>query len=114
MTVSATVLPGGEALITVRDTGIGIAPEQLDRIFDEFVQMQKPAKTHTGWGLGLAPCPRLVDILEGSIAVESVPGEGSTFRLTIPSRYVVKSRTNTHFVTNQKQAKHRFTCKVMA
>ena len=90
VTVSATRSLGGDALITVRDTGIGIAPEQLDRIFDEFAQMHKPNKARTGWGLGLAICRRLVDMLEGSITVESVPGQGSTFTLTILSPHVVE------------------------
>src|SRR5689334_20162367 len=63
VTVTAKASPDGDALITVRDTGTGIAPEQLDRIFDEFTQMHKQDKVRTGWGLGLAICRRLVDIL---------------------------------------------------
>jgi signal transduction histidine kinase len=90
VTVSATASSAGDALITVRDTGIGIAPEQLDRIFDEFAQMHKPDEARTGWGLGLAICRRLIDALEGAITVQSAPGQGSTFTLTIPSRYVVE------------------------
>jgi len=89
VTVTATVSAAGEALIMVHDTGTGIAPDQLDRLFDEFAQMHKKDKVRTGWGLGLAICRRLVEILEGSITVQSVLGEGSTFTLTIPSRYVV-------------------------
>lgn len=89
VTVSVTRSPAGEALVMVRDTGIGIAPEQLDRIFDEFAQLHKPEKGRTGWGLGLALCRRLVDILGGSINVQSVPGQGSVFTLAIPSQYVV-------------------------
>jgi signal transduction histidine kinase len=90
VTVSATRSPAGNALIIVRDTGIGIAPEQLDHIFDEFAQMHKPEKERTGWGLGLAICRRLVDILGGTITVQSVVGEGSVFTLTIPSHHVVE------------------------
>ncbi|HEY3580029.1 MAG TPA: HAMP domain-containing sensor histidine kinase, partial [Pyrinomonadaceae bacterium] len=89
VTVTVKASPDRDALIVVRDTGTGIAPEQLDRIFDEFAQMHKQDKVRTGWGLGLAICRRLVDVLEGSITVQSVLGEGSTFTLTIPSRYVV-------------------------
>jgi len=90
VTVSATRSPAGDALIVVRDTGIGIAPEQLDGIFDEFARMHKPEKERTGWGLGLAICRRLADILGASIIVHSVPGQGSVFTLTMPSQYVVE------------------------
>jgi signal transduction histidine kinase len=89
VTVSAIRSPAGDALIMVRDTGIGIAPEQLDGIFDEFAQLHQPKKGRTGWGLGLAICRRLADILGGSIIVQSVPGQGSVFTLTLPSQYVV-------------------------
>jgi two-component system, sensor histidine kinase len=89
VTVGAMRSAAGDALITVRDTGIGISPEQLDRIFDEFAQIQKPEKRRTGWGLGLAICRRLADILDSSIIVHSVPGQGSVFTLTIPSQYVM-------------------------
>ena len=105
VTVSATASPAGDALIMVRDTGIGIAPEQRDRIFDEFAQMHKPDKARTGWGLGLAICRRLIDILEGSITVESVSGQGSTFTLTIPSRYVVEV-SGAHLHQESKAAQH--------
>lgn len=104
VTVSATRSPAGDALIMVRDTGMGIVPEQLDRIFDEFARVHKPDKGHTGWGLGLAICRRLADILGSSISVHSVPGQGSVFTLTIPSEYVggvdeysaTKESTGTH------------------
>jgi signal transduction histidine kinase len=89
VTVSATCSPAGDALITVHDTGIGIPPEQLDRIFDEFAQIHKPEKGRMGWGLGLPICRRLVDILGSAITVHSVPGQGSVFTLTIPAQYVV-------------------------
>lgn len=51
--------------------------------------MHKPDKARAGWGLGLAICRRLVDALEGGITMQSVLGQGSTFAVTIPSRYVV-------------------------
>ena len=104
VTVSASTSADGDALIIVRDTGTGIPPEQLDRIFDEFAQMHKPDKSRSGWGLGLAICRRLIDMLEGSIAVESVPGEGSTFTLTIPSRYVVDVSDKHPFHQDSKPA----------
>ncbi|MGZ4196845.1 MAG: ATP-binding protein [Solirubrobacteraceae bacterium] len=72
----------------VRDTGIGIAPEDQLRIFDEFEQVDGPLQSQTrGTGLGLAVSQRLAAVLGGSISLESEPGQGSTFALTIPISY---------------------------
>ena len=76
-----------EIVLTVRDTGIGIAPEQQARIFHEFEQADGGAsRKFGGTGLGLAISRRIVERMGGRIEVESVPGEGSTFRaiLTLP------------------------------
>jgi PAS domain S-box-containing protein len=74
----------GGVQIDVVDHGVGIAPEDIPKIFDEFVQLQK---THIeqGTGLGLPISNRLATLLNGRLGVESVPGEGSTFRLTLPA-----------------------------
>ena len=64
----------------VRDTGMGIAPEDHERIFQEFTQLDSPVQRRVkGTGLGLPLCRRLAELLGGSVTVESVPGEGSTF-----------------------------------
>jgi len=72
--------------VSVRDTGIGIPPQDLERIFGEFEQVTDPARRYQeGTGLGLALVKRLVEMQGGRIRVESVPGRGSTFAFTIPA-----------------------------
>lgn len=71
--------------VTVRDTGIGIAPEQLNLIYDEFYQVGvNPNAVRDGYGLGLSIVQRLVRLLNVMIAVDSATGQGSTFTLMIP------------------------------
>ena len=72
----------GWTSIEVIDQGIGIAPEHLSRIFEEFVQV---GEERGGTGLGLPISKRLAELLGGRLEVESAPGEGSTFRLYLPS-----------------------------
>ena len=73
--------------IHVRDTGIGIAPEQLARIFEPFVQleMETAEDGNRGVGLGLAISRDLARAMRGEITVESTPGEGSVFILDLPA-----------------------------
>ena len=75
---------GGALAFTVEDTGVGIAPDRLDAVFDQFEQADaSTARTHGGTGLGLAICRRLVEMMGGEMSVESVPDEGSAFRFTV-------------------------------
>lgn len=71
-------------LVAVRDTGIGISPEQCARIFQGFSQAEaSTARRYGGSGLGLAISERLVQLMGGTLAVDSVIGQGSTFYFTI-------------------------------
>jgi len=71
--------------LTVTDTGIGIHPRDFERIFHPFEQGdQSAAKKHEGSGLGLALCREIVALHGGTIRVESEPGKGSSFMVTIP------------------------------
>lgn len=89
--VSVSEMPA-LVLIHVRDTGVGIAAEHLNHIFDEFAQLQNRALDHEdGLGLGLAICRRLIEALGGAITVESEPGQGSIFTASLPSRCHVDS-----------------------
>jgi signal transduction histidine kinase len=76
-------LAGNSWQISVKDTGIGIPPEHLDSIFDEFKRVSFP-EVVKGAGLGLAITKRLVEELHGTIEVVSEMGQGSRFAVTIP------------------------------
>ena len=84
--VRSAARPDGrvELRFTVRDTGIGIAPEAMPRLFQSFSQLEaSTARRFGGTGLGLAISKRLAELLGGSMWVESVLGQGSTFHFTI-------------------------------
>lgn len=74
---------GGELLLAVEDTGVGIAADELDEIFDPFKQVEA-GKAAGGTGLGLAITQRLVEALGGSLSVASRLGQGSAFTVTLP------------------------------
>ena len=86
--------PGGEVRIVLRargdtldlevhDTGVGIRPQDIDKLFHEFVRL-RPEEDTPGTGLGLALTRRLVQAQGGHVGVTSTPGEGSIFRATLP------------------------------
>jgi two-component system capsular synthesis sensor histidine kinase RcsC len=78
-------LDGSSLRVVVRDTGIGIHPDDHERIFDAFVQADAPpTRRQCGAGLGLAISRRLATLMRGTIGVCSAPGEGSAFWLALP------------------------------
>ena len=82
----AAVPKDGCVEISVSDTGIGIAPEDQEKVFDEFRQVGTAAKKVEGTGLGLTLCRKFVELHGGRIWVKSQVGVGSTFTFTIPAR----------------------------
>ena len=76
---------GDGLLLHLADSGIGIAAEDLPRLFQPFHQLDSGlARKREGTGLGLSICRKLLDMMGGTIAVHSVPGEGSTFTIRLP------------------------------
>ena len=85
--VSASALncQKGQASVIVSDTGIGIAPEHLPRIFDRFYRVDSARSRRTGGnGLGLSICKSIAEAHQGSIEVVSQPGKGTQVTLTLP------------------------------
>ena len=82
--VSATPR-NGSVEVSVSDTGIGIAPEDQEKVFEEFRQVGTDyAKKHEGTGLGLTLSRRFVELHGGKIWVKSQLGQGATFTFTLP------------------------------
>lgn len=81
-----TTAQGGDLVITVSDTGIGISPNRLDSIFNPFVQdiSMRGGHIYEGTGLGLPIVKRIAEAAGGTVSVTSIPGAGATFRVAIP------------------------------
>ena len=81
---------GGALVIAIKDAGIGIAPHDMNRVFDPFVQVESGlARRYGGVGLGLPIARRIARLHEGDVTLESTPGAGTTARLVLPPARVV-------------------------
>jgi signal transduction histidine kinase len=75
----------GMVEVSVSDTGVGIPPEELERVFDRFHRVERSGRHGDGSGLGLHIVRQLVEAQGGTVAVTSEPGRGTTFRFTLPA-----------------------------
>lgn len=96
-----------DLVISVRDSGIGIEKNMLDKIFEPFVQINKTSSVRGGVGIGLSLTKRLVEMHGGSIAVSSEgEGHGSEFRVRIPLRMPERTKNVEAVVAPKKKAAH--------
>jgi signal transduction histidine kinase/DNA-binding response OmpR family regulator len=90
-TIIVSVAPAGDLVeLTVADTGVGIAEDDLERVFEEFQQVGDPDRQQAGTGLGLALTRRLVDAHDGEITLVSSLGQGSAFTVRLPAASVLQ------------------------
>jgi CheY-like chemotaxis protein len=90
--VRTTRDPGASITIDVVDSGIGIDPANLERVFEEFFQVRGPHQAdRKGSGLGLAYSRRVTELLGGTLSVVSEPGRGSTFTVRLPDRVAAEA-----------------------
>lgn len=82
--------------IVVEDSGVGIPEEEYDKIFEPFMQVKKNKSKRMGYGLGLAITRRLVELMDGSVTVESEVGKGSVFTVNFPQIMVQSYTLNTN------------------
>ena len=98
---------GLHAVLCVQDTGIGIAPQDHERIFEEFTQVEGPLQYHArGTGLGLPLCRKLAQLLGGRVWVQSELGAGSRFFLAVPPRYAEEAAEEEPTIQEASDERH--------
>ena len=106
---------GGRLQLSVTDTGVGIDPDRLASLFDKFVQADASTTRHYGGtGLGLSICRELAELMGGSIAAESEPGQGACFRVSIPLVRVAAAQTSPPVTPRAREAAAPMVLKVLA
>ena len=96
-------------IIRIKDTGIGINPEDIPTLFDEFTRIENNKQITEGSGLGLAICKNLVNLMEGTIEVESELGQGSTFTVTVPQKVISMEAIEAHSISAITESSHATT-----
>jgi|GEM_PF-5597569 len=93
-----------DMIIKVSDQGVGISPEKIDEIFRPFHQLENPyTKKHQGIGAGLAIVKNIIELMAGSIDVESEPGKGTTFIVKIPPGIKSSAKLSEHIVSENNR-----------
>lgn len=91
--VDAKVLEDDLAQVRVRDTGVGVADAELNKLFEPFYRVSATTSQAEGSGIGLSICRRLAELMDGRIGVESHHGEGSTFWVELPRAVTPRLRS---------------------
>ncbi len=95
-------------IFTIRDTGIGIRKDDLGHIFEKFRQVDTRLNRNVeGSGLGLSICQKLTDLMGGTISVDSVYGEGTTFTICIPQKVLDWKKLSNYLVVHKQEEKKR-------
>lgn len=94
-----------KTILTVSDTGEGIEPQYLDKIFDRFYQVDK-SRSNGGAGLGLAIAKCIIESHSGIIDVDSTPGFGTTFTIQFPSQFQVNRESDRRFTSTETYSCH--------
>ncbi len=101
----------GDSIIlefTVKDTGIGIRKDDLELIFDKFRQVDMRLNRNVeGSGLGLSICKQLTTLMDGTLKVDSVYGEGTTFTVHIPQKVLNRNKLSNYLVYHKQEEKKR-------
>ncbi|MCR5672643.1 MAG: response regulator [Lachnospiraceae bacterium] len=93
---------------TIKDTGIGIRKDDLELIFDKFRQVDMRLNRNVeGSGLGLSICRQLVELMEGTIDVDSVYGQGTTFKVRIPQKVLDRNKLSNYLLNRKLEEKKK-------
>ena len=103
ITLGATRLTNDTIKFWVKDNGKGLTPDEQEKLFRQFSRLKNDNKVK-GHGLGLSICKRIVERLGGTVAVESIQGEGSTFSFTLPAELPAGHSKKNDSAHNQRES----------
>jgi signal transduction histidine kinase len=74
----------GKLIVEVRDTGVGLTQDELEKVFEPYYHKEKKSNNFSGLGLGLSLCKKFIELHGGEIWAASTPGKGSSFSFSLP------------------------------